>query len=65
MNLNRQMQSGPASHLAASAVSPVASDRIRALASRIVGGAPALTAGEMREFADAILEHNALSEQRR
>ena len=60
MNLNRQMS---ASHLAASAVSPVASDRIKALASRAVEGAPALTSGEMRELADAILEHNVRSEQ--
>ena len=47
---------------APSASSPVASDRIRALAIRAIEGAPALTAGEMRELAEAILEHNARSE---
>ena len=43
-------------------ISSVASERVRALAIRAIEGAPALTAGEMRELANAILEHNALSE---
>ena len=47
----------------ASIFSPVASERVRALALRAIEGAPALSAGEMRELAEAILEHNALSEQ--
>lgn len=41
--------------------SPITSDRIKALAARAMEGAPALTAGEMRELAEAILEHQGLS----
>lgn len=52
-----------AQHDIAATLSPVASERVRALALRAIEGAPALSAGEMRELADAILEHNALSAQ--
>lgn len=43
-------------------LSPLASERVRALALRLIEGAPALTFGEMRELADALLEHNARSD---
>ena len=60
MNLHETRASRPRRHSAAH-ISPLASDRIRALANRAMEGAPALTAGEMRELAEAILEHNVLS----
>ena len=39
-------------------MSPIETDRIRALAMRAVEGAPALTPGEVRELAGAIITHN-------
>ena len=39
-------------------VSPIETDRIRALATRALEGAPALTPGEVRELAGAVLGHN-------
>ena len=63
MDIHLDTQATNARHNSASAISPVASERVRALATRAMEGAPALTAGEMRELADAILEHNALSER--
>ena len=39
-------------------MSPIETDRIRALATRALEGAPALTPGEVRELAGAVLAHN-------
>ncbi len=41
--------------------SPLASERILGLATRALEGAPALTAGEMRELASAVLAHHSES----
>ncbi len=41
--------------------SPVETDRVRALAARALQGAPALTRGEVRELAKAVVEHQAFS----
>ena len=38
--------------------SPIETDRVRALATRALEGAPALTPGEVRELAAGILAHN-------
>lgn len=38
-------------------LSPLSSPRVRSLAQRLIEGAPALTTGEMRELAEAVLEH--------
>ena len=61
--MNTTTQPGLAQQQIATTFSPVASERIRALAVRAIEGAPALTAGEMRELAEAIIEHNERSEQ--
>lgn len=59
---HEDMQIAPAARATPSRRSPVASERIRMLARRIIEGAPALTVGEMRELAEAIVEHNAVSD---
>lgn len=63
MNLHAETQPSLGQHQIATTFSPVASDRVRSLALRAIEGAPALTAGEMRELAEAILDHNVRSEQ--
>ena len=39
-------------------MSPIETDRVRSLAIRVLQGAPALTPGEVRELAGAVLAHN-------
>ena len=63
MNFHTNIRPLGTQHRMESPVSPVASERVRALALRAIEGAPALTAGEMRELAEAILEHTALSDR--